>query len=49
MKKRFLIITVAVIAVLAIITILVVNQGAIDGHMYPQDAINEDSNLLIQA
>ena len=50
MKKRFLIITIAMIAVavLAVVFAFVINQELINRHMYPQDALHEESNLSIR-
>jgi|PlaIllAssembly_1097288.scaffolds.fasta_scaffold1141721_1 hypothetical protein len=48
MKKRFLIITVVVIAILAVVSAFAVNQFSFNQHMYPQDAIHEDSNLTVR-
>lgn len=48
MRKRFLVITVAVIGILAVVSAFAVNQFLINQHMYPQDAIHEDSNLAIK-
>ena len=48
MRKRFLVITVAVIAVSAVVLALVINQELISKHMYPYDAIHEDSNLSVR-
>ncbi len=48
MRKRFSLIAIAIIAVLVIVLTLVINQELISKHMYPQDAIHEDSNLSIR-
>ena len=48
MRKRFLIIAIAVIAVLTIVLAFVINQELVGKHMYPQDAIHEDSNLSVR-
>jgi hypothetical protein len=48
LRKRYLLITVAVIAVLAVVLAFVVNQWLVSQHMYPQDAINESSNLAVR-
>jgi len=48
MRKRFLIIAIAVIAVLTIVLAFVINQELVSKHMYPQDALHEDSNLAVR-
>jgi len=48
MRKRFLIIVIAVIAVLTIVLAFVINQELVNKHMYPQDAPHEDSNLAVR-
>ncbi|MCW4044795.1 MAG: hypothetical protein NWE94_04685 [Candidatus Bathyarchaeota archaeon] len=48
MRKRFLIATIAIIAVLTIAVAFLVNQELISKHMYPQDALHEDSNLTVR-
>jgi len=47
-RKWSLVIAVAVIAVLAVVLALVINQELISKHMYPQDAIHENSNLSVR-
>ena len=44
-RKRYLLVTVAAIAVLAAVLAFVVNQELVSQHMYPQDAIHESSNI----
>ncbi len=48
MRKNFLIITIAIIAVLTIVLASAINQELVSKHMYPQDAIHEDSNLTVR-
>ena len=48
LRKRYLLITVAAIAVLAVVLAFVVNQWSVNQHMYPQDAIHESSNLAVR-
>ena len=55
MRKRFLIITIAIIAASATVTGFVVNQELIrinqeeiNSHMYPQSGFGEDSNLAVK-
>jgi len=48
MRKRFLIIAIAVMAVSAIVLALVINQELVNKHMYPEHAIHNDSNLSIK-
>jgi hypothetical protein len=48
LRKRYLLITVAVIAVIAVVLAFVFNQESVNQHMYPQDAINESSNLAVR-
>ena len=47
-RKGFLLITIAIIAVLAVGLGLVINQELISQHMYPRDTIHENSNLCIR-
>ena len=48
MRKRFLLITISIIAVLTKVLAFVINQELVSKHMYPQDAIHEDSNLAVR-
>ena len=48
MRKRFLIIATAILAVLTIVLAFVINQDLIRNHMYPEDAIQASSNLLVR-
>ena len=48
MRKRFLLITIAAMAVSAVVLALVINQELTSKHMYQQDAINESSNLSVR-
>lgn len=55
MRKRFLVITIAIIAVLAVVSAFVVNQELIrmnqeeiNTHMYPQSSFVESSNLIVR-
>lgn len=48
MRKRFLIIAIAVIAVFTIVLAFVINQELVRQHMYPQDAIHDSSNLSVR-
>ena len=48
MRKRFLLITVAAIAVSILFLAFVINQELFSNHMYPQDALHETSNLSIK-
>jgi hypothetical protein len=51
MRKRFLIIAVALIAVLAAVlavSIHLMNQAENSSHMYPQSSFNESSNLSVK-
>jgi hypothetical protein len=48
MRKRFLIIAVAIIAVLTIVVAFAANQELISMHKYPRQAIHKDSNLSIK-
>jgi hypothetical protein len=48
LRKRFLPIAIAVIAVLAAVIALVINQDTINAHMYPRDALHETSNLAVR-
>jgi hypothetical protein len=48
LRKRYLLITVAATAVLAVVLAFVVNQWSVSQHMYPQDAIRESSNLAVR-
>jgi len=43
-----MLITVAAIAVLAVVLAFAVNQWSVSQHMYPQDAINESSNIAVR-
>jgi len=48
-KRRWYLVTaVAVIAVSAVVLALVINQELIGEHMYPQDAIHENSNVSVR-
>jgi hypothetical protein len=48
LRKRYLLITVAAIAVLAVVLAFVVNQELVSQHMYPQDALHKSSNLAVK-
>jgi len=51
MRKRFLIVTIAIIAVLATVSavsIHLMNQAENSSHMYPQSSFNESSNLSVK-
>lgn len=48
MRRRFLVATIAVVAVLTIFGAFVINQELVSRHMYPRDALHEDSNLTIR-
>ena len=48
MRRRFLLIAVAIIAVFAVVMAFVINQETINAHMYPQDALHETSNLGVR-
>ena len=48
LRKRYLLITVAAIAAVAVVLAFVFNQESVNQHMYPQDAINESSNLAVR-
>jgi hypothetical protein len=43
-----MLITVAAIAVIAVVLAYAVNQWSVSQHMYPQDAIHESSNLAVR-
>jgi hypothetical protein len=47
-RKWSLVIAVAIIAVLAVVLALEINQELINKHMYPQDAIHQNSNLSVR-
>lgn len=47
MRKKLLIAAIATIALLTVVFALVINQFLISEHMYPQDVIHEDSNLVV--
>jgi hypothetical protein len=48
LKIRLLLIAVAIIAVLAVVITFVVNRDMISNHMYPKDALRENSNLSVR-
>ena len=48
MKRKSLTIAVVIITVLTIAMAFVINQELVAKHMYPQDALREDSNLIIR-
>ena len=48
MRKQFLIIAFAAIAVLAIVMAFAINHEIVTKHTYPQDAFHEDSNLAVR-
>jgi hypothetical protein len=43
-----MLITVAAIAVIAVVLAFAVNQWSVSQHMYPQDAFHESSNLAVR-
>jgi hypothetical protein len=43
-----MLITVAAIAVIAVVLAYAVNQWSVSQHMYPQDAIHESSNIAVR-
>jgi hypothetical protein len=43
-----MLITVAAIAVIAVVLAYAVNQWSVSQHMYPQDAIHESSNIAVK-
>jgi hypothetical protein len=48
MRKRFLVIAITVIAALTIVLAFSISQYLVSTHMYPQDAMHEDSNLAVR-
>ena len=48
MRRRLLLIAVAIIAVSATVVIIAVNQDLTISHMYPEDALHEASNLSLR-
>jgi hypothetical protein len=47
MRKRFLLAATAVI-ILTVLVAFAINQELVSKHMYPQDALHEDSNLTVR-
>ncbi len=47
-RRWYLVMAVAVIAVSAVVLAFALNQKSVSEHMYPQDAIYENSNVTVQ-
>lgn len=47
-RRWYLVMAVAVIVVSAVVLAFVLNQESVSEHMYPQDAIYENSNVTVQ-
>jgi hypothetical protein len=48
LRRRFLLIAIAALAVSALVLGLVINQELISKHMYPEDALHETANLSVR-
>ena len=47
-RRWYLVVAIAVIAVSAVVLAFVLSQESVNEHMYPQDAIYENSNVTVQ-